>query len=84
MLPTSQAAPRPRTEGGTGVALPYLDAAINVPVDCQKRPNFKSLKGPSCNEHENYEKGMETIGEPEVQINNLISVLHWFFLGKLN
>lgn len=68
MLPTSQAAPRLRTEGGAGVALPYLDAAINVPVDCQKGPNFKSLKGkvlvniltirtvwvPLIEEHENF------------------------------
>lgn len=53
MLPTSQAAPRLRTEGGAGVALPYLDAAINVPVDCQKGPNFKSLKGQIFNKHEN-------------------------------
>ena len=28
--------PRLTTEGGIGVALAYLDAAINVPVDCQR------------------------------------------------
>ena len=31
---TSQPTPRLRTEGGIGVALPNLDAAMNVPVDC--------------------------------------------------
>lgn len=28
--------PRLITEGGTGVALPYLAAAMNEPVDCQE------------------------------------------------
>lgn len=31
---TCQPTPRLRIEGGIGVALAYLDAAINVPVDC--------------------------------------------------
>ena len=31
---TSQPTPRPSTDGGIGVALPNLDAAMNVPVDC--------------------------------------------------
>jgi len=31
---TCQPTPRLRTEGGTGVALAYLDTAINAPVDC--------------------------------------------------
>jgi len=34
---TSQPTPRLSTEGGTGVALPNLDAAMNVPVDCPQR-----------------------------------------------
>lgn len=34
-LLTSQPTPRLITEGGTGVALPYLAAAINEPVDYQ-------------------------------------------------
>lgn len=33
---TSQPTPRLITEGGTGVALPYLAAAIKEPVDCTK------------------------------------------------
>lgn len=33
-LPTSQAMPRLRTEAGMYVALQYLEAAINAPVDC--------------------------------------------------
>lgn len=35
-LPTSQPAPRLSTEFGVCVTLPYLAAAINAPVDCQK------------------------------------------------
>lgn len=41
--PTSQPAPRLITDGGMGVALPYLDVAINVPVDCkEQRDNDQS------------------------------------------
>jgi len=40
---TSQPTPRLSTEGGTGVALPNLDAAMNVPVDCPQRMKRKKL-----------------------------------------
>lgn len=44
-ISTCQPMPRLRIEGGIGVALLYLDAAINVPVDCKKQrklyPNSK-------------------------------------------
>lgn len=33
---TSHPTPRLSTDGGAGVALAYLDAAIKVPVDCKK------------------------------------------------
>lgn len=33
--PTSQPTPRLITEGGTGVAPPYLAVAKNIPVDCK-------------------------------------------------
>lgn len=36
-ISTCQPMPRLRIEGGIGVALLYLDAAINVPVDCKKQ-----------------------------------------------
>ena len=35
-LITCQPIPRLRTEGGTGVALAYLDTAMKEPVDCPK------------------------------------------------
>lgn len=42
--PTSQPVPRLTTEDGTGVALPYLAVAKNVPVDCNHESKISGLE----------------------------------------
>lgn len=64
-IATCQPIPRLSTEGGKCVALPYLTAAIYVPVDCQEKLLLKQISTHQVDKSTSFKDGTRaTRAEP--------------------